>query len=247
MQDGANIVTLGENLKQAMSAITAELPVGIEVTQIADQPHIVEESVSEFVQTFVEALVIVLVVSFLSLGWRTGIVVALSVPLVLAIVFARHVRDRARPAPHHARRADHRARAAGRRRHHRHRDDGGEDGAGLGPGARRDLRLDLDRLPDADRHAGDRRGLPAGRLRQVERRRICRRHLLGRRPRADRLVDRGGAVHALSRPEAPARSRQARRARESGRDLRHPHLSRAAPRDRARACAGARPSSPSRC
>src|SRR5215204_1782109 len=87
MQEGANIVTLGEDLKAAMAAITAELPLGIEVTQIADQPHIVEESVSEFVHTFIEALGIVLLVSFISLGWRTGIVVALSVPLVLAIVF----------------------------------------------------------------------------------------------------------------------------------------------------------------
>jgi multidrug efflux pump len=86
MQDGANIVTLGENLKKAMDGVVAELPVGIEVTQIADQPRIVEGSVSEFVETFVEALAIVLLVSFLSLGWRTGIVVALSVPLVLAIV-----------------------------------------------------------------------------------------------------------------------------------------------------------------
>src|SRR6478672_13543327 len=86
MQDGANIITLGENLKRAMSAIVAELPVGIEVTQIADQPHIVDGSVSEFVRTFAEALIIVLVVSFLSLGWRTGVVVALSVPLVLTIV-----------------------------------------------------------------------------------------------------------------------------------------------------------------
>ena len=86
MQDGANIVTLGENLKHAMDAIVHELPVGIEVTQIADQPRIVEGSVSEFVETFIEALAIVLLVSFLSLGWRTGIVVALSVPLVLAIV-----------------------------------------------------------------------------------------------------------------------------------------------------------------
>ena len=86
MQDGANIITLGENLKTAMDAIVAELPVGIEVTQIADQPNIVEHSVSEFVETFVEALGIVLLVSFLSLGWRAGIVVALSVPLVLAIV-----------------------------------------------------------------------------------------------------------------------------------------------------------------
>ena len=87
MQDGANIVTLGENLKRAMAAVTTELPVGIEVTQIADQPQIVEHSVSDFIRSFVEALAIVLVVSFLSLGWRTGIVVALSVPLVLAIVF----------------------------------------------------------------------------------------------------------------------------------------------------------------
>jgi multidrug efflux pump len=86
MQDGANIITLGKNLKGAMKAVVSELPVGIEITQIADQPHIVNESVSEFVETFAEALVIVLVVSFLSLGWRTGIVVALSVPLVLAIV-----------------------------------------------------------------------------------------------------------------------------------------------------------------
>jgi multidrug efflux pump len=88
MQDGANIVTLGEDLKRAMQAIVAELPVGIEVTQIADQPHIVEQSISEFVETFAEALGIVLLVSFISLGWRTGIVVALSVPLVLAIVLA---------------------------------------------------------------------------------------------------------------------------------------------------------------
>ena len=87
MQDGANILTLGENLKKAMKAITAELPVGIEITQVADQPHIVDGSVSEFLRTFVEALGIVLLVSFLTLGLRTGIVVALSVPLVLAIVF----------------------------------------------------------------------------------------------------------------------------------------------------------------
>src|SRR6516162_5619235 len=86
MQDGANIITLGEGLKKAMTAILAELPVGIDVTQITDQAGIVEHSVSEFIETFVEALGIVLLVSFLSLGFRAGIVVALSVPLVLAIV-----------------------------------------------------------------------------------------------------------------------------------------------------------------
>jgi len=87
MQDGGNILALGEDLKKAMKAITAELPFGIDITQVADQPHIVDGSVSEFLKTFIEALGIVLLVSFLTLGWRTGIVVALSVPLVLAIVF----------------------------------------------------------------------------------------------------------------------------------------------------------------
>ena len=87
MAAGANIITLGGHLKTAMDAAIAELPAGIDVTQVADQPHIVGESVGEFLKTFAEALVIVLVVSFLSLGFRTGIVVALSVPLVLAIVF----------------------------------------------------------------------------------------------------------------------------------------------------------------
>ena len=136
-----------------------------------------------------------------------------------------HVRGRNGPAPHHARRADHRARAPGRRRHHRHRDDGGEDGAGLGPRPRRHLRLDLDRVPDADRHAGDRGRLPAGRLRQVERRRIRGRHLLGGRPGADRLLDRRRAVHALSRAQAAAESGQGACAARPGRGLRHPHLS----------------------
>jgi multidrug efflux pump subunit AcrB len=70
-----------------MKSIVAELPVGVEITQVADQPHVVDESVSEFFHVFTEALVIVLIVGFVSLGLRTGVVVALSVPLVLAIVF----------------------------------------------------------------------------------------------------------------------------------------------------------------
>ncbi len=87
MAKGGNLITLGESLKSAMTEITAELPVGVDVEQIADQPKVVETAVGEFTRSFTEALVIVLVVSFLSLGWRTGIVVAVSVPLVLAIVF----------------------------------------------------------------------------------------------------------------------------------------------------------------
>jgi multidrug efflux pump subunit AcrB len=87
MADRTNISKLGEDLAAAMAQIRAETPTGIEFSQIADQPKVVGQSVGEFLTSFGEALVIVLVVSFLSLGWRTGIVVALSVPLVLAIVF----------------------------------------------------------------------------------------------------------------------------------------------------------------
>ena len=63
------------------------LPQGISIQRIADQPKVVDAAVFEFMRSFLEALVIVLAVSFVSLGWRTGIVVATSVPLVLAIVF----------------------------------------------------------------------------------------------------------------------------------------------------------------
>jgi len=87
MQEGENITTLGRNLARVMHDVVAQLPLGIEVTQIADQPRVVEASILEFVETFVEALAIVLLVGFVSLGWRAGIVVALSVPLVLAIMF----------------------------------------------------------------------------------------------------------------------------------------------------------------
>lgn len=86
MAEGANILTLGENLDQAMDGIKADLPVGLELDMIANQPEVVQDSVGEFIKVFLEALAVVLAVSFLSLGWRTGIVVALAVPLVLAIV-----------------------------------------------------------------------------------------------------------------------------------------------------------------
>lgn len=85
MRKGGNVLKLGESLNAAMESLKAELPSGVEVGSIAFQPRVVEESVGEFLQAFFEALVIVLVVSFLSLGLRTGIVVALSVPLVLGI------------------------------------------------------------------------------------------------------------------------------------------------------------------
>jgi len=87
MADGGNVLELGDNLAVAIKELKAKIPIGVQIDQIADQPKVVEESVGEFLRSFVEALVIVLAVSFLSLGWRTGIVVAIAVPLVLAIVF----------------------------------------------------------------------------------------------------------------------------------------------------------------
>jgi multidrug efflux pump subunit AcrB len=87
MADGANVVHLGELLAAEVAAFRADLPLGVEVTQASDQAEIVEEAFGEFIVTFIEALVIVLVVSFVTLGLRTGIVVALSVPIVLAVVF----------------------------------------------------------------------------------------------------------------------------------------------------------------
>ncbi|HET7190415.1 MAG TPA: efflux RND transporter permease subunit [Pseudolabrys sp.] len=87
MAKGANILDLGPAVAKATGAFMTDVPRGFELEQIADQPAVVEHAVGEFVHSFVEALAIVLFVSFLALGWRTGIVVALSVPLVLAIVF----------------------------------------------------------------------------------------------------------------------------------------------------------------
>src|ERR1700761_2540872 len=84
---GANILELGKDVAGATAEFMKAVPQGINVDRIADQPEVVEHAVSEFVHSFIEALAIVLFVSFLALGWRTGIVVALSVPLVLAIVF----------------------------------------------------------------------------------------------------------------------------------------------------------------
>ena len=81
-----NILKLGAALDERMAALQAALPLGVTVDKVADQPRIVNASVWEFEKSFLEALAIVLAVCFLFLGWRTGIVVAASVPLVLALV-----------------------------------------------------------------------------------------------------------------------------------------------------------------
>ncbi|MGX9964033.1 efflux RND transporter permease subunit [Roseomonas sp. F4] len=86
-QRGFNVLALGESLRLALAEVRRDLPLGLELQMVSDQPHIVAESVAEFLQKFVAALTVVLVISFLSLGLRAGIIVALSVPLTLAAVF----------------------------------------------------------------------------------------------------------------------------------------------------------------
>ncbi len=87
MAKGGDIIALGRGLSYAMTQLRAALPAGIEVHQVADQPKVVGRSIAEFMKTLAEAVIIVLGVSFLSLGLRTGIVVALSIPLVLVVTF----------------------------------------------------------------------------------------------------------------------------------------------------------------
>lgn len=88
MRDGGNILALGKNITRAMSEITTNLPVGIEPTLVADQAVTVEGAISEFMGSLWQAIGIILVVSFISLGIRPGLIIALSIPLTLAIVFS---------------------------------------------------------------------------------------------------------------------------------------------------------------
>jgi multidrug efflux pump len=83
MTGDGNIVELGKSLEGVVANLQHELPYGVELERVADQPSVVSESVWEFERSLMEALAIVLAVSLLSLGWRTGIVVGLSVPIVL--------------------------------------------------------------------------------------------------------------------------------------------------------------------
>lgn len=86
MTKTGNIVTLGKAMEGAVAQLQRELPYGVELERVADQPEVVKDAIWEFERSLIEALAIVLAVAFVSLGWRTGIVVATSVPLVLGAV-----------------------------------------------------------------------------------------------------------------------------------------------------------------
>ena len=87
MRAGGNNLTFGEGLREAAERLMQRLPVGIELKLVSDQPEVVREAIGGFTEALFEAIAIVLAVSFLSLGLRAGLVVAISIPLVLAIVF----------------------------------------------------------------------------------------------------------------------------------------------------------------
>ena len=87
MRKGGDVISLGKQLDLAVQRVQASLPVGVEIHAVSDQPHVVAHSVYEFKKSLAEAVLIVLAVSFFSLGMRTGLVVALCIPLVLGMTF----------------------------------------------------------------------------------------------------------------------------------------------------------------
>ncbi|MNS29538.1 Efflux pump membrane transporter BepE [compost metagenome] len=96
MEKGGDIIALGQELRRVTDGLRGQLPMGIEMDQVQDQPQAVKRSVGEFVHVLIEAVVIVLAVSFIALGLHTrplridvrpGLVVALTIPLVLAVTF----------------------------------------------------------------------------------------------------------------------------------------------------------------
>ena len=202
------------------------------LSKVTDQSVNIRTAVDEFMVKFFVALGVVMLVSFLSMGWRVGIVVAAAVPLTLAAVFvvmAATGKDFDRITLGSL------ILALGLL----------VDDAiiaiemmvvkmeeGYDRIARSGLCVEPYRRAHARRDAGDRDRLHAERLRQVDRRRVHQQHVLDRRHRADRILGRRGRVHALSRREAAAEHREAR-GRARG-DLRHAALQPLPPASRPR-------------
>jgi len=88
MRDGGDVLALGRNVAQTMAELKGDLPIGIEPIMVANQPETVSHSINEFMEALWESIAIVLAVSVLSLGMRAGAIVIVSIPLVLAVVFA---------------------------------------------------------------------------------------------------------------------------------------------------------------
>ncbi|WEZ82070.1 efflux RND transporter permease subunit [Rhizobium sp. 32-5/1] len=88
MAKGYNVIDVGKTVEATYERFSEALPYGVKIDQIANQPEVVTEAVGEFMKALGEALIIVLIVSFVSIGWRSGLVIAIAIPLVLAATFA---------------------------------------------------------------------------------------------------------------------------------------------------------------
>ena len=179
MAPGANVTEVGAEVERALKRIEQDLPIGVELGQISDQAQVVSKSIHEFLEALGEAHRhrARRVVPGARLARRPGR--RPDDPDGAGRDVLRHVADGHRPAPHLARRADHRARPAGRRCDDRGRDDGSKARGRARQAERRDLRLHLDRVPDADGHADHGRRLHSGRLRAKPGRRVRQHALLG--------------------------------------------------------------------
>jgi multidrug efflux pump len=87
MRDRGDILTLGENVRKAIDSSMTDLPLGIDVTLVSDQPVVVKNAIGEFMESLWQAIAIIMACSIVSLGFRPGAVVALSIPLTVAIIF----------------------------------------------------------------------------------------------------------------------------------------------------------------
>jgi multidrug efflux pump subunit AcrB len=87
MRDGGDILALGDNVKKAIASAVTDLPLGIDVTLVSDQPLVVKHAIGEFMTSLWQAIAIIMACSIVSLGFRPGAVVALSIPLTVAIIF----------------------------------------------------------------------------------------------------------------------------------------------------------------
>jgi hypothetical protein len=196
MKAGSNLLDFGKALDAKMREIVGDLPVGVDVEKVSDQPAVVEKAVSGFTEALFEAIAIVLAISFVSLGMRAGLVVAIAirwcwpshpghVDLGIRCNVFRSARSLLRWP-------------LGRRRDDRGRDDGGAARSRRYAAAGGDARLRLNRLSDADRHAGDGGGLHPHRPQFERGRRVHFYAVRCHRGVAVDLVDRRCAVHAAT-------------------------------------------------
>jgi multidrug efflux pump subunit AcrB len=132
MQRGENGLALGERLVEVQEELEASLPLGVGFTQLTNQADAITHAVELFQIKFLVAVAVVMLVSFVAIGWRAGLVVGIAIPLTLGSDLPADADQGDQPGSGELGRAHHFSGTSGRRRHHRHRDDAGEDGGGLG-------------------------------------------------------------------------------------------------------------------